>query len=348
MQAPNKPPVTLTAVLKEFSPWVNCLNPSYPLNRYTLHRNIAGFTFSEKISKAEAVDVCKKLVTALFSLFPTGEFFPSKDITDQEHHLILEHLYLAGRDAIHPEGGIFIDLKNNILAIIHLEDHLSLFFHETTRGSDEILQKITYIDEQLQKTIPFAYSELFGYLTTSAVYLGTGLCKEAIIHAPALNLLGGSISEDSKVLIHGLHAEKETLNNLIIITNKYCLGVSEKNIINQVDEVADKVFQAELDAKKTLLEDPEKKFINDLSKKFGAALFSKELQLHEALSIASAIDLGISLDFVESKRKTFYFDLFFDVRRAHLESYNPDRSLSVNQKRAQFFKEKLNDIKLTT
>ncbi len=348
MQAPNKPPLTLTAMLKEFSPWVNSSNPSYPLNRYTLHRNIAGFTFSEKISKAEAVDVCKKLVTELFHLFPTGEFFYSKDINDHEHHLIFEHLYLAGRETIHPEGGIFIDLKSNIIAIIHLEDHLTLFFHETTRASEEILQKITYIDQELQKTIPFAYSDLFGYLTTSAVYLGTGLSKEAIIHAPALNLLGATISDHSKVLIHGLNAEKEALNNLIIITNKYCLGVSEKNIINQVDEIADKIFEAELTAKKTLLEDPEKKFVNDLSKKFGSALFSKELQLHEALMIASAIDLGISLNLVESERKTFYFDLFFDLRRAHLETYSPDKSLSVNQKRACFFKEKLNDIKLNT
>jgi protein arginine kinase len=348
MLAPNKSPLTVTDMLKEFLPWVNSSNPSYPLNRYTLHRNIAGFTFSEKISKAEAVDVCKKLVTALFTLFPTGQFFPSKEITDQEHHLIFEHLYLAGRECIHPEGGIFIDPTNNILALIHLEDHLTLFFHETTRASEEILEKITSIDQELQTTIPFAYSDLFGYLTTSAIYLGTGLSKEAIIHAPALNLLGASISDHSKVLIHGLNGEKEALNNLIIITNKYCLGVSEKNIIYQVDEIADKIFQAELSAKKTLSEDPEKKFINDLSKKFGAAFFSKELQLHEALSIASAIDLGISLELIESKRKTFYFDLFFNLRRAHLEAYFPDKSLSVNEKRAHFFKEKLNDIKLNT
>ena len=348
MQAQNKSPLTLTAMLKEFSPWVNKMNPSYPLNRYTLHRNIAGFTFSEKISNPEAVDVCKKLVKELSRLFPTGEFFHSKDISDQEHHLLFEHLYLAGRENIHPEGGIFIDLKNNLLAIIHLEDHLTLFFHETTRASEEILEKITFIDQELQKTIPFAYSDLFGYLTSSAVYLGTGLSKEAIIHAPALNLLGASISDHSKVLIHGLNAEKETLNNLIIITNKYCLGVSEKNIINQVDEIADKIFQAELTAKKTLLEDPETKFMNDLSKKFGAAFFCKELQLHEALAIASAIDLGISLNLVESERKTFYFDLFFSLRRAHLEAYFPDKSLSVNEKRARFFKEKLNDIKLNS
>ena len=63
------------------------------------------------------------------------------------------------------------------------------------------------------------------------------------------------------------------------------------------------------------------------------------------MQMASSIDLGIKLGVLESTNKTFFFDMFFSLRRAHLEAYFSDDDSSIEEKRANFFKEKIKDLK---
>ncbi len=345
MQAANNPS-SFKEILGGFSPWVNDKSPIYPLNRYLLRRNIAGFAFSEKISKHDAKLVSEKLQSLLFQLFPKGQYFKCSELEDKCSQLLFEHLFISNRESLHPEGGVFIDIESNIVAIIHLEDHLTMFFHDQHFSPEEILASLSSIDGKMQEEIAFAFSDQFGFLTSSSTTLGTGLSKEAILHTPAINLLNITIDENDHTLIHGLNSEKNVLHNLIIITNKYCLGVSERNIIANVDSIANNFVKAECLALKELQHKPPKGLYNTLSKNFGQIIFCKSLEFHEAIAIASSIDLGISLGLIESLTNTFYFSLFFALRRAHLEAYYPNNSSSIDEKRAQLFKEKIKDLKL--
>lgn len=345
MQAQNNPNTSIQDVLFNFSPWINNKNPSYPLNRYILRRNIAGFAFSEKISKADASSISQKLSKILYELYPNGQYFKSNEVKDKSTHLLFEHLFIPNREKLHPEGGIFIDIENNFIAIFHLEDHLTVFFHDTELQGEKILLQISALDEKIQEHIPLAYSDKFGFITASTANLGTGLAKEAILHAPAINILHKEIEENDKVFIHGLHAEKNALHNLVIAANKYCLGISEKNIISNVDEVAKNIYSEEIASKKQLQTSPPKDFLNTLSKNFGLVSFCKSLEFHEALNIASSIDLAISLDLLQSPNKTFFFDLFFSLRRAHLEAFFSKDNIPIEEKRALLFKEKIKDLK---
>ena len=252
MQAQNNASPSLEDILFSFSPWINNKNPSYPLNRYILRRNIGGFAFSEKISKADASSISKKLENILRKIYPNGKYFKSCELDDSSAHLLFEHLFIPNRESLHPEGGVFINVETNFIAIFHLEDHLTLFFHDNDLCPEQILQTISTIDEKIQVDIPFAFSDKFGFITSSAVNLGTGLAKEAILHAPAINILQTKVVENTKVLIHGLNSEKNALHNLIIASNKYSLGISEKNITSNVDEVAKSIYSAEVFSKKTI------------------------------------------------------------------------------------------------
>ena len=63
------------------------------------------------------------------------------------------------------------------------------------------------------------------------------------------------------------------------------------------------------------------------------------------MQMASTVDLGIKLGAFESDSKTFFFDMFFSLRRAHLEAYFSDQDTPIEEKRAQLFKEKIKDLK---
>jgi protein arginine kinase len=337
--------LSLKESLSQFCPWRNELKPSYPLNRYILRRNVAGFPFAEKITKKDAESITLKLSSVLSSLYPEAIFYKSSELQDNEMQLLFEHLFLANGQPLHPEGGIFIDLKSKTLGLIHLEDHLTLFFHDNELLKDKMFETITTIDEQMQEQIPFAFCDEFGYITSSATNLGTGLSNEAIIHAPALNSTSTQVECSDKVLIHGLASEKQVLHDLIIATNKYTLGMSEKNIIESVHEMGEKIHKLEQEARGHLLEDGAA-FKNTLSKSFGHALYCKTLDFHESLNLASILDLGLSLGLITGENKALFFDLFFNLRRAHLNAYFSQDETSIEEKRALLFKEKVKDLKL--
>lgn len=345
MQAQPNNILSFQEVLKQFSPWVNAKSPSYPLNRYVLRRNVSGLAFSEKISKLDASSVAQKLMHSLFKIFPSGYYFKASELTDKNFHLLFEHLFLANRESLPAEGGVFIDLEHNIIVLIHLEDHLTIFFHDNHFCAEKMFDLITSTDEQLGEEVPFAFSDKFGFITASALTIGTGLSKEAMIHAPAINFLNSAIEKNDKVDIHGLYSEKEVLHDLIITTNKYCLGTSEKNISRHVDEAAKKIHAIEIDAREQMKKLAPKNLYNTFAKTYGAITFCKGLEFHEAMQMASIIDLGIELGAFENPSKTFFFDLFFSLRRAHLEAYFSDQDIPIEEKRAQLFKEKIKDLK---
>lgn len=345
MQAAHKPLPSFSQTILAFTPWTNPSRPSYPLNRYVLRRNFAGFAFSERLSSKDANLISEKLVSALYTAFPGGFFFSSSELTDKHFHLLFEHLFLANREVLNSNGGIFFDLASKTIAIIHLEDHLTLFFHDTELQGEKIVEQIARVEEKIGESIPFAYHDKFGYITSSALTLGTGLTKEGIIHAPAINYLQDDVKIGDNVLIHGLHTEKDVLHNLVICSNKYTLGMSEKNIAKYVDDTSHSIFDAEMMAKQKLRKTPSKELSNSILKDYGQILFCKSLQFHEALALASSLDLGSSLGILESASKTLYFDVFFSCRRAHLEALYEEDSLPIEEKRALLCKEKIKDIK---
>lgn len=345
MPTPHDEKASFTKALKEFSPWRNVKNPTYPLNRYILRRNVSGFPFAEKLSKKDGDTLREKLINVLFTTFPNGAAYKSEELKDNEMQLLYEHLFLANREPLHEEGAIFIDHTQNFIALIHLSDHLTLFYHDNDLGSQTLHDTILKNDEKMQKTLPFAFSDHFGYITAQAINLGTALSAEAIIHAPAINFLNEDVEVDDKVTIHGLASEKQVLHDLIIVTNKYCLGLSEKNIIDKVFEAGKLLCEKELAAQQKIKEN--KDYLNALSKDFGQALYAKSLPFHDALSLASSLDLGLSLGLIHGENKTLFFDLFFSLRRAHLTAFSSnDPESSIEEKRALHFKDSIKNLKL--
>lgn len=345
MQAQNNPQMSFEKLLYTFSPWVNKDRPSHPLNRYTLKRNVAGFPFGEKISSVDAKSINDKLVKTLFKIYPNGYYFNGSDLTDKNFHLLFEHLFLSNREALPKEGGVFIDMESKTVALIHLEDHLTIFFHDIEFTPEKILNEIQTTEQKIGEDIPYAYLEKFGYTTSSVLTIGTGLTKEAILHTPALNYLKRQVPHSDKVLVHGFDAERDVLHDLVICSNKYTLGISEKNISRSVDELSEKIVNLEKEAKEEFKKELPKELFNAISKDYGSLLFCKSLDFHESLKLASSIDLGLSLGMFESTNQTLFFDLFFMLRRAHLEAFFSDQDIPIEEKRALLFKEKLKDIK---
>ena len=227
----NEASLKLIDAIKMFSPFENSKQGQYPGNRYILRRNVAGFAFGEKLNTKDAVIIKDRICKNLSSLYPDGILFQAADICSHTFHLLFEHLFIANRESIREEGAIFIDPKNNLLILIHLDNHLTVFMHDQFEKDCNILEKLSNIDETIGRKLPFAFSSKFGFITSSVLNLGTGLTIEAMIHAPGISFLKASLPESDKIQVFGLNSEKDVLHNLLILSNKYHLGINQWNLI---------------------------------------------------------------------------------------------------------------------
>ena len=93
------------------------------------------------------------------------------------------------------------------------------------------------IDDILEQSLEYAYSENWGYLTSCPTNVGTGMRASVMVHLPALNITGNM----NKILqtvahigltIRGLYGEgTEIVGNIFQISNQITLGRAEEEIV---------------------------------------------------------------------------------------------------------------------
>jgi len=101
-------------------------------------------------------------------------------------------------------------------------------------------------------------SEKYGYLTTCPNNVGTGLRASVMVHIPALS----KTKNAEKVLdainrfgihIRGVYGENtESTGDMYQISNQQTLGITEKEIIQNLNVIVDKIMKQERQARKIL------------------------------------------------------------------------------------------------
>src|SRR5690606_3133788 len=123
------------------------------------------------------------------------------------------------------------------------EDHLRIQCLLSGLQMRQALQRAMHIDDLLEQTLVYAFDEKWGYLTSCPTNVGTGIRASVMIHLPGLVLtqqINRLFSALSKVglVVRGIYGEgSEALGNLFQISNQITLGLSEEEIIDNIDRI---------------------------------------------------------------------------------------------------------------
>ena len=124
-----------------------------------------------------------------------------------------------------------------VTIMINEEDHLRFQCLLSGLRLKEAWEVVNNIDDGLERTLDYAFSEKLGYLTSCPTNTGTGLRASVMLHLTGLkiiNQLGGVFNAISKLglTVRGLYGEgTEALGDLFQISNQITLGQSEEEII---------------------------------------------------------------------------------------------------------------------
>jgi len=275
-------------------------------SRVRLARNLEGYSFPHLMEDRSRILVREQLVEAIKTLnvgsddhFVTlnMDLLPEADRQALvEKHLISDELAKGeiGRSAC-------ISKDESVSIMINEEDHIRIQVMDAGFSLRKAYKKAESVAVALEKKLPVAFSDKYGFLTACPTNTGTGMRASVMVHLPAL-----TISGRMKSLIEGLtqagfavrgylgeHSQAD--GNIYQLSNQITMGISETDILSGFERMVQEVMDLERKLRKELYESNPMKIADRVYRSYGELLYARMMTEVEAMKKISDIRLGIAL-----------------------------------------------------
>ena len=214
--------------------------------------------------------------------------------------------------------------------LMFLEDKDKHF--ATLDAAYDLADKIdTLLDEQLN----FAFNDKLGYLTQCPTNIGTGMRASLMLHLPALKESGamGKISASLSKLglvIRGMYGEGTDPKGAVYqLSNQVTLGISEKEALNNLRDIAMQLITQERAARKAMSENIT--VLDTVYRAFGTLKYAKLLSNDECMKLLSYLRFGVEMGIFENIDFDTINHLMIEVQPATLMK-NVGKKLSPQER----------------
>ncbi|MFH1687645.1 MAG: protein arginine kinase [bacterium] len=324
-------------------------------SRVRLARNIAGCQFP-----ASADDETRKRVVGYFDstkarseLLAEGLYCKATDLDDLDRNFLIErHLISPGFLDGDPNRALYVASDERVSIMINEEDHLRIQALSPGLDLDGSLDLALLHDSEIGSHLEFAYDPDFGYLTACPTNAGTGLRASVLIHLPGLVLtreIDKVISRITRsgLTVRGFYGEgSDVLGNLFQLSNQNTLGVSENEILREIDRVTADIVEAEASARQRLIDEAADMIEDKIYRAYGILKHARVLTSDEVMNLLSAVRLGHAMKIIDSLDVTLINDMLLLSQPAHLQKYYGSEMDSNRRDfvRAQMVREKLRQV----
>ena len=271
-------------------------------SRVRLSRNLNGFNFLNRCTKEEQEKILEKVKEIVPSLGYGLKYVNLDDLDD------ITKLSLAEKHLLSPEfvvnnkkkKAIIINDEENICIMINEDDHIKLQVFSSGQELENLLNLATELDEKIGDILEYSYNKNFGFLTASPINIGTGLKASVIVHLPALTLTGNlskmlRIVNNLGMSVKGVYGEgSQNSGDLYQISNNQTIGITEKEIITNVKNIAEKIIEQERTARKYLCKN-EIELQDVVHRAYGVLTNAVKINSDESRKLLSEVKMGVDL-----------------------------------------------------
>jgi protein arginine kinase len=323
-------------------------------SRVRIARNLFKYRFTQNCDAEELAEILKETKSATFAseTFKDNLYVPMGEISTLDRQFLAER-HLVSRDFLFNSSnrGLVVNKAEDVCLMINEEDHLRMQAFGAGLSLGTTYEKVNRLDDELNPRLEMAFSERFGYLTACPTNLGTGLRVSVLIHLPGLvhskeiNKLLESLSK-LKHTIRGLYGEgSEVMGNFFQLSNSATLGISEENIVKSLRDMTTKVIQFERKAREMLFRKARSLLEDKVWRAYGLLRHAHSVSTKEALSLISAVRLGVGVGIIEDISIKSLNKLLIYTQPAHLQKMN-DESMNAQERdvaRAEYIRQTISN-----
>lgn len=323
-------------------------------SRVRLARNLEGRRFTQSCSKDELATVLEYTRDAASDTpaLKDSHFFSMGSVSTADRQFLAER-HLISREFVFNSSnrGLVVTPDEKLCLMINEEDHLRIQAYRSGFDVKGAFDGANLLDTQLSDRLGFAFNDRLGYLTACPTNLGTGMRASLLIHLPGLvhskeiNKLLDSLRQLNHS-IRGLHGEgSEVMGNLFQISNSATLGRPEEDIIANLREMVSKVVGYEHRAREMLTRKARSLLEDKVWRAFGLLRHARSVSTKEALSLISAVRMGVGMEMISSPSIPLLNQLLIRIQPAHIQT-REGRAMDSTERdtvRAELIRDVMND-----
>lgn len=316
--------------------------------RVRFARNLSDFPFPNKMTEEQKYSVIQAVSDAVLKSSSGSEyqFIDISKLNENELFSLVERHLISPQFASNPAGRALILKKDESVSImINEEDHIRIQCIQVGLEFDKAFNEALKIEKIIGESVNYAFDSKFGYLTECPTNLGTGMRASAMIHLPALENLGAlerifnSISKFG-ITVRGTFGEgSQTKSSMYQVSNQITLGISEKDSIENINNIIMQLVQKEQEARESF----NKVQIEDnVFRALGTLKYARMLSTDEFFALISRVRLGVSMNIIDIPI-SLVNELSLVCGRASVskETEHYENAVARDQKRAEILRERL-------
>ena len=300
--------------------------------RVRLARNLEGHLYVDTAAADQRESVCRMVARAVGNRPPGGPsvLLRMTELSARSRRVLLERRLVSREIAglrVGPADGVGVVTSDGspLSILVNEEDHLRMQGLFAGLRVAHAWRMVDRLDEELGRTLHFAYHREFGYLTCCPTNVGTGLRASVLLHLSGL-VLTKEIKAALRALgevgvnIRGLHGEgSEVVGNFFQISNQNTLGQSEEDLVEHFTKVVSTVIAKERRAREVLLRDAGPATEDKVWRAYGLLRYARSLEYKELVNLLSGVRLGASLELLPSPSVRSLNRMMIVTQTGHLE-----------------------------
>ncbi len=272
--------------------------------RIRFARNLREFPFPCRLSdekKRKVANIIKESVldghsaiSERFRYIQMSELTQEEAVSLVERHLVSPE-FISDRQG---RGLLLLD-DESVSIMINEEDHVRIQVINSGMKLEEAFDLADKIDTLLDEQLDFAFNDKLGYLTQCPTNIGTGMRASLMLHLPALQesgamgKIGASLSKLGLV-IRGLYGEgTEPSGAIYQLSNQVTLGISEREAINNLRDIAFQLVVQERNSREALSRNIN--VLDAIYRSYGIMLYAKLMSNDECMKLISNVRFGVEM-----------------------------------------------------
>ncbi len=295
--------------------------------RVVFLRNLSGYLFPTRAKDILLRQASERIRRALEPLYAFTSF-PLGRLKENERNFLAERLILNPYTPLFPSSEIFIAPDEQTVFLTNTSEHLIALSFISGFQPYPVFELAKKRIDELETYLDFAYSQQWGYLTSSPFTMGCGVGISYFLHLWGLANTGKLDKLESEIknkfrIAGFLGHSYEVVGYLFKLVTIRNLGLSEEEIINDSRIGVRRIINAERDARRNILENA-RLLIEDKSIRALSILkTARILGHHEALVLLTTVKMGLEAEIILGDLSEL-LKLFILIQPAHLLALFPD------------------------
>ena len=314
--------------------------------RVRLARNLEKYPFPNTLNdegkKKVIVELKNAILESASTLSKSFSYKGMAELSAYEKQVLSEKHLISVEMAKKNDGGVLISEDENMSIMLMEEDHLRLQVILGGFRLKEAWELADKVDNVIEETANYAFSEEFGYLTACPTNTGTGMRASVMMHLPALtftNNISRIISSASKLglTVRGLYGEgSKAYGNLYQVSNQVTLGLSEEEIISNLENIAEQIERLEKNAREKISGD---EIADKLWRAYRTLKYARSVSSQEAKALISEVILGKNMGIIDTEEKMPLISLMVETEPALIMNGEKMTPEERDKKRGELLRE---------